>query len=178
MKRFWIFVSIAGAALIAVSAYQYLTRPSAGDLAPGFKLPTIDGTQVSSTEFSGRPMLIHFWATWCGPCRVEFPSLARLHKRFSDTDFAIIAISEDGDGAPSAVRAFLSVNPVGFPVLIDEVGAMADEYMAWGVPESLLIDRSGKIVWRGSGAIDWDAPQAVTAVKALVDGKVPQEVQE
>ncbi len=174
MKRFWIFVAIAGSAIIAASAYQYLTRPSQGDPAPPFKLPTITGSQLSSSDFKGSPMLVHFWATWCGPCRSEFPSIERLYQRFRGDGFVVLAISEDGGAALDTVRAFLSANPVTFPVLIDEVGEVADEYMAWGVPESILVDREGKIVWRGSGAIDWDSSQAIDAVNSLLEGSSPE----
>ena len=159
---------IAGAALLAVSAYQYLTRPDRGDLAPTFELAAIDGQSISLEEFRGRPVLLHFWASWCGPCRQEFPSLHRMYQAFEDRGLVIMAISEDGEEGASAVKAFLDLHPVSFPVLLDREGRVADSFRSWGVPESIMIDRNGVIAWRGAGARDWDSPRARDMIRKLI----------
>ena len=170
MKRIWIVFLIAGAAILAVSAYQYLTRPDRGDLVPAFRLPAIDGQTVSIEQFQGAPLLVHFWASWCSPCRQEFASLNRLHRDFKDKGFVIIAVSEDeGEGGDGAVRSFLEFHPVSFLVLMDRHGRVADAFRSWGVPESILVDREGRIAWRGAGARDWDSRQARDMISELVN---------
>jgi peroxiredoxin len=175
MKRIWIVFLVAGAAILAVSAYQYLTRPGRGDLVPAFNLPAVDGQTISSEQFQGAPLLVHFWASWCGPCRQEFASLSRLYRDFKDDGFLIIAISEDGKEGDEAVRSFLKLHPVSFPVLLDRQGRVADAFRSWGVPESILVDRQGVIAWRGAGARDWDSHQARDMVRELVNRNIPAD---
>ena len=75
-------IAIAGIAILAMSALQYLTRPGRGDVAPLFSLSALDGKSISIEDFRGKPVLLHFWATWCGSCIKEMPSLSRLDKDF------------------------------------------------------------------------------------------------
>jgi peroxiredoxin len=168
MKRLWILLTIAGIAIVAVSAFQYLTRPSTGDPAPLFSLPSAEGGDVALEGFRGRPTIVHFWASFCAPCREEFPPLGRLQRDFEDRGLVILAISEDGPPHQAARKAFLaSMKPL-FPVLFDDKGGVADAYESWSVPETFLIDRAGTIVWRHAGEIDWDAPKVRDMIEQLL----------
>lgn len=170
MRRFFIVILIAGIAVIAMSAFRYLGRPGAGDLAPSFTLSSLDARQVSLDDFRGRPVIVHFFATWCGWCRRGFPSLARLHGAMKGDDLVILAISEDGEGGGEAVRSFLKYMPVEFPVLLDGEGDVADAYMSFGVPDTFAIDRAGIIRWRRQGFVDWDDPGVRAVVHGLMGG--------
>jgi len=154
---------------MAVSAFQYLTRPGKGDVAPGFSLPAVDGNAVDLGSFKGKPVLLHFFATWCGPCRDEFPSLNGLYNDYRRRGLAVLAISEDGKDADGAVRRFLSSVHVDFPVLLDGAGSVADEYVSYGVPETIFVDRHGVIASRHAGAIDWKSAGARKAVDSLFE---------
>ncbi len=169
MKRFFLFFLIAGIALAAMSAYQYWTRPGSGDVAPGFSLPTLEGETVALAAYAGRPVLLHFWASWCGPCVHEFPSLIRLQRDYGD--LAVLAIAEDGSDSSGVARFAQRLRPP-FPLLIDRDQAVADLYQSYGVPESILIDRQGRIAWRGSGAVDWQSPEALQHIDALIQAPV------
>ena len=170
MKRFWIFILIAGFAFLAMSAFQYYSRPGKGDVAPGFLLPTLDGESIQYSEYSGRPKMIHFWATWCGYCRKEFPSLNRLQDDFKDSGFIILAISEDEEGSEKALKYFLDETPANFPILMDTNGAVADSYSSFGMPESILVDADGVIFKRFSGgAYDWDGSEVRKTVREFIE---------
>ena len=168
MKRLWIFVLITGIAIAAVSVFQYLTRLGEGDLAPGFELISIDSRSVSLSGYKGRPVLLHFWASWCGPCRQEFPALSRLQRDFAKDGLAVLAVSEDKEIA--AVRAFVDFARPDFTVLLDDEGRVADAYQSWAVPETMLIDGRGTIVWRHAGPVDWDSRKARERVRELTGG--------
>lgn len=169
MKRFWIVISIAGIAIVAVSAYQYLARPDRGDAAPAFTLPSIDGKPMSLGDLRGRPVLLHFWASWCGVCRQEFPSIERLHREVGGLGLTVVAVSEDDKKDEASLRSFLKSVPATFPVLLDADGEVADAYQSWGVPDTILIDGNGIIAWRRSGSIDWDSDD----VRAKIRTNVP-----
>ena len=168
MKRFWILVLTAGIAIMAMSAYQYLTRPSQGDPAPAFALPAMDGTTATLEQFRGRPLLVHFWASWCGVCVQEFPSLVRMAEAMAPEGVAVVAIAEDGERGDDAVRAFFRNGTPPFPVLFDRDGAVADAYQSFGVPESFLIGKDGIIAWRHAGPIDWDDHDVRARIRALM----------
>ncbi len=165
MRKLWIAAIAAGIALLAMSALQYLTRPGEGDVAPGFKLRSLDSKIVSLDSFRGRPVILHFWASWCGACRQEFPSLARLQSDFEGEGLAVLAISLDESREEAA--AFAASVKSGMIVLLDPDGEVGDSYQSFAVPETFFINKEGKIVWRRAGPIDWDSPDVRARVKEL-----------
>lgn len=166
MKLFWIFIAIAGLAILTISTYQYVTRIGAGDSAPQFELKSIEGKFESLGSYAGRPIILHFFASWCGSCREEFPSLIRFAKNPANSQVAILAISEDRDA--SAVIKFLGNAKPEFPVLIDDDGSVADAYYSYGVPETFLIGKDGTIFWRNDGPINWDKESVREHIRKLV----------
>lgn len=144
---------IAGIAIIAMSAYQFMTRLSSGDIAPPIELSTLDGKKVSLTEFRGRPVIVHFFATWCGVCQQEFPMLNSFNEYAKKEGFVFMAISEDAN--KKDLETFLNFTKPSFDVLVDANGKIADSYQSFGVPETFLIDKKGVVAWRRAGAIDW-----------------------
>ena len=89
-----------------------------GDEAPNFLLKDLEGFQVSLDQFRGKVVLLNFWATWCGPCRIEMPAMEQLYKSFSRKDFEILAVSTDPQGA-AVTRPFQREMGFTFPVLHD-----------------------------------------------------------
>ncbi len=118
------------------------------------------GKTVRIGDFSGRPTLVNFWATWCGPCVVELPSLDKLKKRY-DGKLNVIGISIDNGMDPSGISDFLEKQRVGdFAGFLDNNGEIAPKLSMRGIPTSFLIGRDGQILYRFEGDADWAAESA------------------
>jgi thiol-disulfide isomerase/thioredoxin len=115
---------------------------------PAFDLPDTVGDTVSLVRFAGKVTLVNFWASWCDPCREEFPHMAELHGRFGRRDFDIVAISDDVDRGK--MLAFVREFRPPFPILVG-AGRMKQQYHYRGLPYSVLLDRRGRIVERYFG---------------------------
>lgn len=113
--------------------------------APAFALPDLRGDTVRLGEYRGKVTLVNFWASWCDPCREEFPHMAALYRDFDRRDFDIAAISDDVDRA--AMRAFVQEFRPPFPILVGG-GRMKQTYHYRGLPYSVLLDRHGRIIER------------------------------
>ncbi|HEV2751048.1 MAG TPA: TlpA disulfide reductase family protein [Gemmatimonadales bacterium] len=113
--------------------------------APAFALPDLHGDTVSLARFAGKVTLVNFWASWCDPCREEFPLMARLYREFDHANFEIAAISDDVDRGK--MLAFAAQYHPPFPILVGG-GRMKEAYHYRGLPYSLLLDRHGRIVER------------------------------
>ena len=119
--------------------------------APSFRLQDTKGAVLALEDFSGHILLINFWATWCTSCSEELFELDRLYRQYRDNGFTVIGISVDTSA--ERVAAFLKKRPVGFPVVTDTQGAVAEAYRLSGLPAAFLIGRDGIIErrYRGSG---------------------------
>ena len=117
-----------------------------GNPAPDFTLKTLDGGQITLSEYRGRPVLINFWATWCPPCRIEMPELVRTYEEHKDTGFTILAINLTFQDALQEIAAFVEEFKMTFPVLLDETGEVTTQkYRLLGLPMSVFVDRDGAI---------------------------------
>ena len=112
---------------------------------PAFALPDFSGKTVRLADFRGKVTLVNFWASWCAPCRDEFPHMAELYRDFAKRPFAIAAISDDV--SDSKMRAFVREFRPPFLILVGE-GRMKAIYHYRGLPYSVLLDRQGRIIER------------------------------
>jgi thiol-disulfide isomerase/thioredoxin len=121
-------------------------RESSGIQAPGFTLKTTDGETVTIGGKKGKPTLIQFWASWCEACRVEAPTLQKLHERYQESvDFyGINVTSEEKD--PDKIAEFWKLNELSFPVLLDENKRAGYLYELHALPTTFLIDADGYVV--------------------------------
>ena len=143
-------------------------RPATGREAfgPAFALPNLAGDTVRLADLAGKVTLVNFWASWCDPCRAEFPHMADLYRAFGRADFAIVAISDDVDH--TKMLAFVQEFRPPFPILVGG-GAMKGTYHYRGLPYSVLLDRHGRVVERifGFGGPSEFADLRTTIAKEL-----------
>ena len=116
--------------------------PVAGHPAPDFELATLDGEIVRLSDFAGKPILVNFWATWCGPCRAEFPDFQKTWVDNAD-NLVIIAVNHTTADQAEQVDDFVSEMGATFPIVLDEDGQAAEAYQIRGLPTSIFIDRDG-----------------------------------
>jgi peroxiredoxin len=144
---------------------------SAGSQAANFKLETLDGTTVSLQSLRGKVVFLNIWATWCGPCREEMPSMETLYDDFKNNkSFVMLAVSQDTKGR-SVVAPYVAKNGYRFTILLDPENKIGQTYDVSGVPETFIIDRKGRIVAHHMGAFDWSRPDVRDALQQLLDSK-------
>jgi peroxiredoxin len=148
------------------------TSVAAGKLAADFNLPNLQGTAISLSSLRGKVVFLNVWATWCGPCREEMPSIETLYEEFSkDPDFVMLAVSQDNGDRGSAVESYVRRNGFKFTVLLDPQNQVGDAYDVSGIPETFIIDRAGRIVAHHVGPYDWAQPEMRDALRELIDSK-------
>ncbi len=138
-----------------------------GALAPDFVLWDLHSRPVSLQSQRGRVVLLNFWATWCGPCRVEMPAMQRLYEEFNRRGLEILAVSTDAQGA-AVTRPFTDSLGLTFPILHDSDFQVGLTYGTRTLPMTFLVDRQGIIRHRIFGARDWHSPEARRLVEMLL----------
>ena len=148
---------------------------AAGKLAADFNLPNLNGNAISLSSLRGKVVFLNVWATWCGPCREEMPSIETLYEEFrKDPDFVMLAVSQDSGDRGNAVGSYVRRNGFKFTVLLDPQNQVGDAYDVSGIPETFIIDRAGRIVAHHVGPYNWAQPAMRDALRELIDSKDSQ----
>ena len=156
---------------LAVKVWPQLDLVGAGSRAREFKSVNLRTARPASlADYRGKVVLLNIWATWCPPCRVEMPSMERLHQKLGGPDFDVVAVSVD-EGDSGVVMTFARALGLSFDILHDRSGAIQRIYQTTGVPESFLIDRDGIIVKKVIGPAEWDGPVNETLIRKLIDAR-------
>jgi peroxiredoxin len=139
-------------------------------IAPDFTLQSLDGKTVRLSDFRGKPVVLNFWATWCGPCKIEMPWFVDLQKQYGPAGLQFLGVAMD-DASTKDIAEFAESMKVNYPILIGKE-SVGDAY--GGVqflPETFYIDRNGKVIdkafgLKGRGEIE-DAIKKILAPSSL-----------
>jgi cytochrome c biogenesis protein CcmG, thiol:disulfide interchange protein DsbE len=152
------FASLIGFTLRDTSAKE-------GSRAPEFSVVTDRGKQVNLTAFTGKVLVLNFWATWCAPCIQEIPSLDRFQREFASSGVVVVAISVDKN--EQKYRSFLRRIPVSFETARDPQATVSMKYGTFQYPETYII-KDGRVVRKFIGGEDWVSDDMTQYVKSLL----------
>jgi thiol-disulfide isomerase/thioredoxin len=136
--------------------------------APALELPDTDGRTYELAASRGRWVFVHFWASWCGPCRYEMPAIQRMSRAIEGLPLAVILVNtaEEDD----AVFSFLAVAAPDLDSLMDYDGVVTERWRPRGLPASFIVDPAGTIRYQALGGRPWDEPAYVDFLRRLVAG--------
>lgn len=136
-------------------------------MAQDFTLTLLGGGERALSSYEGQVVFLNFWATWCGPCIQEMPSMQVLYDELSDEGLQIIAVNLQE--APGTVQAFIDEYGYTYPVLLDRRGEVGLNYSVRGIPSTYIVDRDGRLLGMKIGFRLWDEPDVIEAFRTLLE---------
>lgn len=155
---------VGGAAAAAADLKMW-----AGGPTPRLDLSDLQGRRHQLSDYRGRVVLVNFWATWCGPCRDEMPSIQRLQQKLAGRPFAVLAVNLDEP--ESRIRKFLDEMKLDLTVLVDREKKAARAWAARILPASYVVGADGRIRYSLVGEINWDHEHVVARISELLPAK-------
>jgi peroxiredoxin len=163
----WVSVLLLAVTACAPETNEF--RPlQAGDPAPEYAAPALDGDSLQLASLLGQPVLLNVWATWCPPCREEMPALQELHELYGPRGLKVLGVSVDSRGSEQTIRRFVDEGGYTFTILHDATESVSRRFRTIGVPETFLIDADGRIVRRWIGRFDPLAEDVVADIEPLL----------
>ena len=134
---------------------------------PNMTLEDLRGGKCELKTLEGKVIFLNFWATWCGPCKEEMPSMEQLYQQFKDKGFVFLAISVDYEGT-KRVRDYIEKHRYGFPVLLDQKSKTLDLFDVKQIPTTFIIDKQGRMLGKAVGPRNWNKPEVASLVNVLL----------
>jgi len=159
-------------ALLAGAAFSGpgFAADAVGQPAPTFTLPLRGGTTpLGLDKLRGQVVMVNFWASWCGPCREEFPLLDQMYKKYKGLGFTMLGVNVEPESKDA--EGFIAKTPVTFPIVFDKDSTVSKLYRVEGMPSTVLIDRNGVLRWVHRGYKAGDENEYLDHVRALLREK-------
>ena len=137
-----------------------------GEVAPALKLKNMDGEPFDLTDAKGRWVFVHFWASWCGPCRKEMPTIQSMANQLSASGLEIVMVNtaETDD----TVFSFMGIVAPDLTPLMDYDGLVTETWQPRGLPSTYLVDPQGKLRYLALGGRPWDKPEYIEFLKDII----------
>jgi cytochrome c biogenesis protein CcmG/thiol:disulfide interchange protein DsbE len=153
---------------------KYIPSPLLAKPAPPFTLPLFEGGVLRLEDLRGKVVFLNFWASWCPPCRAEARTLEAAWQKYKAQDVVFVGVNIQ-DKEPDA-RGFLEEFGITYPNGIDRGSKTAIDYGVWGLPETFIIDREGRIAYKHVGALGWQTitsklDEALRGVVSAAEGR-------
>ena len=174
-----IIVVVLGGGLFAASRLMQdtLFPVNVGSAAPSFRAKVLGDTVYKTfADYKGQVVVLNVWATWCGPCQVEIPTLERLYREYGDKGLKLVAVSIDDYVSEDSIRAFARNFGMTFEILHDSTHAIERQYQATGYPETFVIGKEGTIRKKWIGPDDWTSQGNRALVAQLLGLEPPRSV--
>jgi len=142
-------VAILGLALLTLGMSGRPSTPRPGTEAPNFVLPDLSGQRATLDAYRGKPLVVHFWASWCAPCRRELPEIEAAYGELQNQGFVVLGLNAGEDRATA--EKFAKRLGLTFPILLDKKWNTASTYGVVGLPITFFVDRNGNIVDKVAG---------------------------
>ena len=133
------------------------------------QLKDVHGNWIRLSDYRGKVVFLNFWATWCAACVVEMPAMEKLHLRFKDKDFVMIAINMQESDAQ--VKAFFEKLKLSFTTLLDSNGEVAAGFAVNALPTTFVLDKEGRIVGAAIGPREWDSRASIALFDYLINAR-------
>lgn len=171
----------ASAWLIAAASVLAVTSAEAQEAAMPFPLhdsPRVlpelrfrdgAGAERSLSDFRGKVVLLNIWATWCGSCRKEMPTLDRLQIELGEKDFEVVALSIDRAGIPAVKQFYEEIGATALGIYVDTSEEAARLLRVFGLPTTILVGREGLELGRYAGPAEWDSPEMIGFLRQQVE---------
>lgn len=142
---------------------------------PEIRFVNAEGRALTLADFRGKVVLLNIWATWCGPCRREMPTLDRLQAKLGGPPFEVVALSIDRAGLDAVKPFYEELKLQRLAIYIDRSAKVSHQLAVVGIPTTLLIDAEGREIGRLAGPAEWDEPQFVAFIRSrLPKGAKPE----
>lgn len=132
-----------------------------------FRLNDVNGRQVSLSDFRGKIVFLNIWTTWCPTCRIEMPSMEKLHQKFKNKDFAMVTINLQESA--TQVKGFFKEYKLTFTALLDTTGEVGSSFGIYQIPTTFILDKKGRIIGKAVGPREWDSKDAIALFEHLTD---------
>ena len=130
-------------------------------------LKDMNGNNVRLSDFKGKIVFLNFWTTWCPTCRIEMPSMEKLHQKLENKDFAMVTINLQESA--SQVKGFFQEFKLSFTALLDTTGEVGASFGIRAIPTTYILDKTGRIIGQVNGPRAWDSKAAMALFENLID---------